>query len=431
MFVNLPRVASTSIDPTTNMRRYLSLRISEFGFEEPVDSTQGGTPVMAEGLPTDPQSLELFETILRDPMKGISLFHTCEKHALNDCLTAPATGVSPPVIVVLLSATRRSNRRVELLDVLVRTRLKDLNVASRATLIRALQEEGLRRSTLRAYSIKAISSILLGTRGIELTQLKEAIHRGGGRHDLQKLVFFDITNKELRMQLLQHFAIQAIMPVTRHPIHVISDFDDTVQLNWLDRRFPRGTVYPGVAAFLHCLTSTHPSEYTPPTGYSREEFNDLMRNDRAPPLSGDFEPPATTTSASISWENTEEFFREEDGAVNDSESEVGEGAEKGGGTAADEALEKSSWFRAKFSKPRGLPTKLRGRWWERFTGKRSTENLAVEGSVVADGESRVEESDSDMDSPPAIEGMPLLLVTTACTPDFPDLFGILYDGARG
>lgn len=31
---------------------------------------------------------------------------------------------------------------------------------------------------------------------------------------------------------------------------IITDYDDTIQLNWLDRRYPRKTVYPGVVRFL-------------------------------------------------------------------------------------------------------------------------------------------------------------------------------------
>lgn len=34
---------------------------------------------------------------------------------------------------------------------------------------------------------------------------------------------------------------------------VVTDYDDTIQLNWLDRRFPRKTIYPGVAEFIQQL----------------------------------------------------------------------------------------------------------------------------------------------------------------------------------
>jgi len=133
----------------------------------------------------------------------------------------------------------------------------------------------------------------------------QAMGTGTGENfDLQQLVFRDLSPGD-RDDVLQHFAVEAIacleqvggpLPVqvreccvfplvcsflpskepgvdcdgrrrtdARHTVvmvcslQVVTDYDDTVQLNWTDKRFPRKTVYPGVVAFFNELRqSSHP-----------------------------------------------------------------------------------------------------------------------------------------------------------------------------
>jgi len=37
------------------------------------------------------------------------------------------------------------------------------------------------------------------------------------------------------------------------PLHILSDYDDTIQQGWMDSRYKEGTVFPGVLAFLEAL----------------------------------------------------------------------------------------------------------------------------------------------------------------------------------
>ena len=71
-------------------------------------------------------------------------------------------------------------------------------------------------------------------------------------------------DRTLRHELLQHFAYEAALlhADARHaaasgggggggashsaPLRVLSDIDDTLFAGWLDRRYPRRALYPGV-----------------------------------------------------------------------------------------------------------------------------------------------------------------------------------------
>ena len=71
---------------------------------------------------------------------------------------------------------------------------------------------------------------------------------------------------------MQHIAVQAAKPVEHGagpPIHVLSDYDVTIQQGWLDKRYPPGTVFPGVLAFLEGLRTGAPGDRTS-TGNIRE-----------------------------------------------------------------------------------------------------------------------------------------------------------------
>ena len=75
----------------------------------------------------------------------------------------------------------------------------------------------------------------------------------GDTYDLQRLVYHDLVPGD-RDEVLQHIAVQAAItpPPAPYPIQVVTDYDDTIQLNWLDKRFPRKTIYPGVVEFFAC-----------------------------------------------------------------------------------------------------------------------------------------------------------------------------------
>lgn len=118
-------------------------------------------------------------------------------------------------------------------------------VARRAALIDKLQ-----RGWTTERDEQAIAEQFVGTTGPTLTALKNAIDAGDDYHDLHQLLYHDIDAPALRQQLLGHFRDHS------HPtgeLKVLSDIDDTFYCNWLDARYPKQTVYPGVRALYREL----------------------------------------------------------------------------------------------------------------------------------------------------------------------------------
>lgn len=131
------------------------------------------------------------------------------------------------------------DHRQSLRRLLSHTRLNDLSVAARCRLVAALQ----RGRTCRADE-EAIRDVLLGTRGADLTALKNALDHGDDHRDLQQLVYGDIDDDAIREAILDHFAAEQAPP--EDDLKILSDIDDTFYANWKDRRYPKKTVYPGV-----------------------------------------------------------------------------------------------------------------------------------------------------------------------------------------
>lgn len=99
---------------------------------------------------------------------------------------------------------------------------------------------------------ETIERIFLGVSGVRLTELKNAINDRPDHHDLEQLIFSDIGDAGIRASILAHIAAQA-GGVDPGEAKVLCDIDDTVTAQLHDRRFPRGTVYPGVLAVLDAL----------------------------------------------------------------------------------------------------------------------------------------------------------------------------------
>jgi hypothetical protein len=85
--------------------------------------------------------------------------------------------------------------------------------------------------------------------------LQDCLNTCGKLFDLHQLMFRDISSMSLRYELLQWFAVQAHDFIRSNnafkPCQVFSDYDDTIQAVWIDKRYPKGTVYPGAVAFLN------------------------------------------------------------------------------------------------------------------------------------------------------------------------------------
>lgn len=133
------------------------------------------------------------------------------------------------------------DNRTALVKLLTHDRLGDLAVGSRVALINAFQNgstDGLRE--------RGIRDVFLGTKGKDLTALKNGVDGGSDYHDLQQLVFHDIDDSKIRAEILSHIQREA---VPTGESKVLSDIDDTFYENLKDTRFPKKTVYPGVIAF--------------------------------------------------------------------------------------------------------------------------------------------------------------------------------------
>jgi hypothetical protein len=137
--------------------------------------------------------------------------------------------------------------RTALLALLCNERLADLSVATRGALIDALQ-----RGRTDARDEQAIVAIFLGTRGTDLIALKNAIDDGENYRDLQQLVYHDIDDDLVRQRILDHLRVEANVPGWTE-LKLLSDIDDTFYCNWVDARYPKKTIYPGVRALYREL----------------------------------------------------------------------------------------------------------------------------------------------------------------------------------
>ncbi|WP_437547742.1 phosphatase domain-containing protein [Sorangium sp. So ce367] len=145
------------------------------------------------------------------------------------------------------------DNRTALLDLLTAERLGDLGIPARAALISALQ-----RGRTGSRDEQALRRIWLGTRGADVTRLKNALDGRGGYRDLHQLFYHDIDDDSLREEILAHFAREAVSAsgslsgsgaVSVREVKILSDIDDTFYANWKDARYPKKTVYPGVLQF--------------------------------------------------------------------------------------------------------------------------------------------------------------------------------------
>ncbi|GAA1393466.1 phosphatase domain-containing protein [Luteococcus peritonei] len=134
-----------------------------------------------------------------------------------------------------------------LVSLLAVERRGELDLQSCANLIHGLQ---VGRTSSKDEQV--ILSLVRELRGEELTHLKNLLNLRNDHHDLEGLVFVDIDDEQVREELLAHFAESVPdEPVTE--AKVLSDIDDTVFCKLHDKRYPKGTMYPGVLAFQEAL----------------------------------------------------------------------------------------------------------------------------------------------------------------------------------
>lgn len=152
---------------------------------------------------------------------------------------------------------------------LIRHRLADLTLNSRAVLVCALHEVG--GADMPPAYAEAIAGIFCGTHGRDLVELKKAVNVGVLGSDLHSLLCRDFSRDHLRFATLQHFALERQQLQSQADVgtpraltsssqyhspagyQVVTDVDDTLIAGYNDARFPAGTVYPGARTFIREL----------------------------------------------------------------------------------------------------------------------------------------------------------------------------------
>ncbi len=139
--------------------------------------------------------------------------------------------------------------REALLRLMLEDRLDEQSIPLRARWIDALS-----RGRTDDLDERGLAAVFLGTRGEALTALKREVDRGEDHRHLMHVVYSDIDDEGRRAAVLHHLAAEAAArPVAG--LKVLSDIDDTFYANWVDERFPKKTVYPGVRAFYEALST--------------------------------------------------------------------------------------------------------------------------------------------------------------------------------
>lgn len=139
------------------------------------------------------------------------------------------------------------DHRTALVELLTVERVGDLSPEARAAV-----SWGLQRGITVQREEHGIANLLLAARGEELTRYKNLLNSRTDAHDLEGLVFSDLDDAALRQRVLDHLASEA-RGVRPGKAKVLSDIDDTVVCMLHDKRYPRGTIYPGVLATLDAL----------------------------------------------------------------------------------------------------------------------------------------------------------------------------------
>lgn len=148
------------------------------------------------------------------------------------------------------------SNRTKVIKLLAETRLHELSVPARAAIIDALMNMRLRA---HGMAEEWVTSIILHTKGRQLTLLKTACDAKGTATNLHKLIFHEIHSEINRFRILSHIKteaesiLQEYYKITRRKI--LSDVDDTLFSSGgrfpagIDIKFNKHVLYPGVLSF--------------------------------------------------------------------------------------------------------------------------------------------------------------------------------------
>jgi hypothetical protein len=91
--------------------------------------------------------------------------------------------------------------------------------------------------------------LILSIDSNSLSRFKFDLEYDGDYKDLVEYVFHDIDNEDRQRNILAHFRTAP----RESRVKVLTDVDDTMVANLVDRRYAKGTLYPGVVAFYDAL----------------------------------------------------------------------------------------------------------------------------------------------------------------------------------
>jgi hypothetical protein len=137
-----------------------------------------------------------------------------------------------------------NERRIEEID--KRIREAELSLADKIEALKRLAPAADltdRREELR------MERLILSVAPEELGLFKFALEYDGDYKDMVEYVFHDIDDKERRTRIIEHFQ----KAPTQNGIKVLTDVDDTMYANLIERRYPKKTLYPGVLEFYDSL----------------------------------------------------------------------------------------------------------------------------------------------------------------------------------
>lgn len=135
-------------------------------------------------------------------------------------------------------------RRSEELD--KRIREADLSLADKIESLKRLapaSDATNEREELR------MERLILSVAPEELSLFKFALEYDGDYKDLVEYVFHDIDDLERRARIIEHFRLAP----AQIGVKVLTDVDDTMFANLIERRYPKKTLYPGVLEFYDSL----------------------------------------------------------------------------------------------------------------------------------------------------------------------------------
>lgn len=153
-----------------------------------------------------------------------------------DRVTRVEARIEPGALLVHTAPSRQSAPRVD-----------DLSDGAVARLVFEAHAGGISRD-----GGAALVRLLTSLTGERFVRVKYLLNSLGDGHDLEQFVYDDL-GEVPRAALLQHIAEQARALGTTGDLRVLCDIDDTLKCAIHDDRYPRGTVYPGIEAFLHAL----------------------------------------------------------------------------------------------------------------------------------------------------------------------------------